>query len=133
MRNLPPRVAFPTLPTRPPLPEVVDPDRWLASIHGQAFARTVQPNGSVVVDHHHYYVKRDLAGRKVVLVVNAPEQRFDVLLGKELVKSVAVKGLVGQSLPFEEYAALMLEEARSEYRRWLQHQRQQRQLGLWAS
>jgi hypothetical protein len=133
MRNLPPRVAFPTLPTRPSLPEIVDPDRWLASLHGQAFARTVQPNGSVVVDHKSYYVKQALAGRKVVLVVNAPEQRFEVFLGKELVKSVAVKGLMGQSLPFEEYAARMLEEARSEYRRWLQHQRRQRQLGLWAS
>jgi hypothetical protein len=36
----------------------VDPDRWLASIHGQAFARTVQPNGSVVVEHRHYYIKQ---------------------------------------------------------------------------
>src|SRR5215470_19245417 len=113
MRNLPPRVAFPILPTRPPLPEVVDPDRWLASIHGQAFARTVQPNGSVVVDHKSYYVKQTLAGRKVVLLVNAPEQRFDVLLGHEVVKSLPVKGLVGQSLPFEVYATQMLEEARS--------------------
>lgn len=68
-----------------------------------------------------------------MLVVNAPEQRFDVLLGQEVVKSVALKGLVGQSLPFEEYAARMLEEARSEYRRWLQQQRRLRQLSLWAS
>src|SRR5215470_13883349 len=123
MRNRPPRVAFPTLPTRPPLPEVVDPDRWLASMHGQAFARTVQPNGSVVVDHRSYYVKQSLAGRQVVLLVNAPEQRFEVLLGREVVKSVAMKGLVGQSLPFEADAIRILEEARSEYRRWLQQQR----------
>jgi hypothetical protein len=133
LRNLPPHVAFPTLPTRPPLPEIVDPDRWLTSIHGQAFARTVQPNGSVVLDHRSYYVKQSLAGRKVVLVVNAPEQRFDVLLGREVVKSVAIKGVVGQLLPFEDYAARMLEEARSEYRRWLQQQRRLRQLSLWAS
>jgi hypothetical protein len=133
LRNLPPRVAFPTLPMCPPLPQMVDPDRWLASLHGQAFARTVQPNGSVVVEHHYYYIKKDLAGRKVVLVVNAPEQHFEVLLGREVVKSVAIKGLVGQLLPFDEYAARMLEEARSEYRRWLQQQRRLRQLSLWAS
>jgi hypothetical protein len=133
LRNLPPRVAFPPLPSRPPLPAIVDPDCWLASIHGQAFARTVQPNGSVVVDHRPYYVKQALAGRKVVLVVNAPEQRFDVLLGREFIKSVPVKGLVGQSLPFEDYAERVLEEARSEYRRWLQHQRRLQQLSLWAS
>jgi hypothetical protein len=133
LHNLPPRVAFPTLPSRPPLPEAVDPDRWLSSIHGQAFSRTVQPNGSVVIDHRSYYVKQSLAGRKVVLVVNAPEQRFDVLLGSEVVKSVPLKGLVGQPLSFEEYADRMLEEARSEYRRWLQQQRRLRQLSLWAS
>lgn len=131
--NQPPRGAFPTLPTRPPLPEIVDPDRWLACIHGQAFARTVQPNGSVVVDHRSYYVKPALAGRKVVLLVNAPEQRFEVFLGKEVVKLVSIKGLVGQSLPFDEYAARMLEEARSEYRRWLQQQRRLHQFSLWAS
>ena len=121
------------MPTRPPLPEVVDPDRWLTSIHGQAFARTVQPNGSVVVDHRRYYVTKGLAGRKVVLVVNAKDARFDVLLGREVVKSVAMKGLVGKPLPFEEYAARMLEEARSEYRRWLQQQRRLHQMRLWAS
>jgi transposase InsO family protein len=131
--NRPPLVAFPTLPARPPLPEVIDPDRWLASIHGQAFARTVQPNGSVVVDHRSYYVKQALAGRKVVLFVNAQDARFDVLLDREVVKSLAIKGLVGQPLPFEEYAARMLEEARSEYRRWLQQQRRLHQLSLWAS
>ena len=110
--NQPPRVAFPTLPTRPPLPEIVDPDRWLVSIHGQAFARTVQPNGSVVVDHRRYYVPKGLAGRKVVLVVNAPESRFDVLLGREVVKSVAIKGVMSQPISFEDYAVRMLEEAR---------------------
>jgi transposase InsO family protein len=133
LSNRPPLVAFPTLPTRPPLPEVVDPDRWLAAIHGQAFARTVQPNGSVAVDQHHYYIKQALAGQKGVLVVYAPEQTFEVRLAQEVVKSVPIKGLVGQALPFEEYATRMLEEARSEHRRWLQHQRRLHQLSLWAS
>jgi transposase InsO family protein len=131
--NQPPRVAFPTLPPRPPLPERVDPDRWLTSIHGQGFTRTVQPNGSVVVDQHHYYIKQALAGQHVVLVVNAPERRFEVLLGQEAVKAVPIKGLVGQMLSFEEYAARMREEARSEYRRWLQQQQRRYQMSSWAS
>jgi hypothetical protein len=103
----PPRLAFPTLPTRSPLPAIVDPDRWLQSMHGRGFARTVHQNGSVVVDHKTYYVKQALAGRKVVLIVNAPGQCFDVLLGRELVKSMPVKGLVGQPMPFEAYAERM--------------------------
>ena len=109
----------------------MDPDRWLASIHGQAFARTVQPNGSVVVD-----ITTIISSRPGWAEGGAGRQRagaaFDVLLGREVVKSVAIKGLVGQPLPFEEYAARMLEEARSEYRRWLQQQRLL-QLSLWAS
>jgi hypothetical protein len=121
------------LPPRLPLPERVDPDRWLTSIHGQGFARTVQPNGSVVVDQHHYYIKQALAGQHGALMVNALERRFEVLVGKEVVKTVPIKGLVGQMLPFEEYAARMLEEARSEYCRWLQQHQRRYQLSLWAS
>jgi hypothetical protein len=78
-------------------------------------------------------LKQNLAGRKVVLIVNASERRFDVLVGQEVVKAVGIKGLMGLPLPFEEYAARMVEEARSEYRRWLQQQRRLHQLRLWAS
>jgi hypothetical protein len=131
--NRPPRVAFPVLPTLPPLPEQVDPDRWLEAIHSQAFARRVQPNGTVEVDRRPYYVKQTLAGQQVVLVVNAREAVFEVLLGAARLKSVPIKGLVGQPLPFDEYAARMREEARSEYRRWLQQHRGWRQGQLWAS
>jgi hypothetical protein len=50
-----------------------------------------------------------------------------------VVKVVSIKGLVGQVLPFEEYAARMREEARSEYRRWLQQHQRRHPLSLWAS
>lgn len=131
--NRPPRVAFPTLPILPALPEEVDPDAWLTHMHGQAFARRVQPNGTVEVDRRPYYIKQALAGQQVVLVVNATERSFEVLLGKERLKTVPVKGLVSQPLPFDEYAARMREEARSEYRRWLMQHRGWQQGTLWAS
>jgi hypothetical protein len=126
-------VAFPTLPSLPALPAEVDPDRWLGHVHGQAFARTVQPNGDVVVDHRSYSIQQALAGRQVVLQVRAPERVLDALLGQEPLKVVPIKGLVGQPLPFEEYAARLRQEARSEYRRWLQTHRGGRQAALWAS
>lgn len=129
-RNRPPRVAFPTLPA---LPAWIDPDAWLAHIHGQAYARRIQPNGTVEVDRWGQYTKQTLAGQQVVLAVNAPERRFDVLLGKETVKLLTVKELVGQPLPLDEYAAWMREEARSEYRRGLHQYRGWRQATLWAS
>lgn len=90
----------------------------------------MQPKSTVAVDRRDYYISQALAGQQVVLVVKAPERRFDVLVGKELVKSVTIKGLVGQLLPFDEYAARMREEARSECRRWLQQQRGWRQASL---
>ena len=131
--NRPPRVAYPTLPVLPALPKEVDPDAWLVSIHGQAYARRVQAKGTVAVDRRDYYIAQALAGQQVVLLVNAPQRRFDVLLGKELVKMLPIKGLVGQPLPFDEYVARMRAEARSEYRRWLLQHRGWRQASLWAS
>ncbi len=131
--NVPPRVAFPTLPVLPALPEEVDPDCWLAQVDGRAFARMVQPNGAVVVDHRSYYIQQALAGRQVALVVKAPERVFDVLLGQERLKAVSIKGLVGQPLPFEEYVARLREEARSEYRRWVQAHRGGQFARRWAS
>jgi hypothetical protein len=100
---------------------------------GRAFARRVLPNGTVEVDRRSYYLKQTLAGQQIVLVVHAPERVFEVLLGRERLKVLPIKGLGGQPLSFEEYAARMREEARSEYRRWLQHQRRWRQASLWAS
>ncbi len=125
--NRPPRVAFPDLPKPPPLPAEVDPDLWLAQMDGRAFARRILPNGTVEVDRRSYYLKQTLAGQQIVLVVHAPERVFEVLLGRERLKVLPIKGVVGQPLSFEEYAARMREEARSEYRRWLQHQRRWRQ------
>ena len=51
--NLPPHTAFPNLPALPPLPERVNPDHWLETVHGQAFARKVSAQGSVDVDDEH--------------------------------------------------------------------------------
>jgi hypothetical protein len=50
----------------------------------------------------------------VVLVVNAPARIFAVLLGHERLKTLPIKGLVGQSWPLGEYAARMREEARGD-------------------
>ena len=57
-QNQPPRVAFPSLPPLPPVPQTVNPDRWLQSIHGQAFARRIGSDGCVEVDREPYYIKQ---------------------------------------------------------------------------
>jgi hypothetical protein len=131
-RNVPPRVAYPALPTLPQLPEGVDPDRWLDDVDGQAFARSVQPNGNGLVDLRPYSIRQALAGRQVVLVVRAAERVFDVWLGRARLKAVPIKGLYGQRLPFEQYAERMQEEARSDYRRWLYAHRHTGQPPRWT-
>jgi hypothetical protein len=111
----------------------VDPDRWLDAVDGRAFARTVQPNGNVLVDLRPYYIRQALAGRQVVRVVRAAERAFDVWHEHERLKQVPIKGLYGQPLPFEQYAQRMQEEARSDYRRWLQAHRRIGPAPLWAA
>jgi len=61
--NHPPRVACPTFPTLPAVPQTVDPDRWLMQINQQAFARTIRANGKLTINREDYYVSRSLAGK----------------------------------------------------------------------
>jgi hypothetical protein len=70
--------------------------------------------------------------QQVALVVNATERFFNVVPGQELVKSMAIKGLVGPLLPIGECAFPVWEEARSDYLRCLEQHRGRRQRSLWA-
>jgi hypothetical protein len=64
------------------------------------------------------------------LRVNAPEKVFVVGLDAQVIKSVPIKGLVGQEMTWEQYVTLMKEQARSEERRLLDKQHRVRQLSL---
>lgn len=115
------------------MPEKVHPDRWLKRVHQQTFARAVQADGSVSIDHRKYYVGRALAGQRVACVVQAASQHFDIWQGASCIQQLPIKGLHGGSaLPFEEYVTLMKQEARSEYRRYLQTHPRWKQGRLWA-
>ncbi len=130
--NQPPRVVCPQFPRLPAVPQTVDPDRWLRRAHQQIFARTVQANGGITINHEHYYVSRALAGQRLACVVQAERQQFDIWHGASWIKQLPIKGLYGTSLPFEEYVTLMKQEARSEYRRYLQTHVRYHQGRLWA-
>ena len=130
--NRPPRVACPTFPTLPAVPQTVDPDRWLVQMQKHAFARTIRADGKLTINRQEYYVSRNLAGQRVTCWVNAAEKRFDIWQPGGLIKSVPIKGLYGQTMPFEEYVALMKREARSEYRQYLRTHPRLTQGRLWA-
>jgi transposase InsO family protein len=122
--NRPPLTAFPTLAPLPPLPEMVDPDAWLRTLDGLHLERKVDRNGKVSVDLKRYYVSCQLAGRHVVLELDADEDCMHVLLEQQPLKDLPLRGLVGKFLSYEQFLTHMLHQARAQTRlRSLQERR----------
>jgi len=114
--NRPPRTAFPSLPELPPVPDVVDPDRWLQVSDGLHVVRTVNRKGLVSIDLKDYYVGQALAGQRVALHLSAKAGAWRVIQGTKVLKSLPLKGLYGAALPFEKFVQLMMQQARAEQR-----------------
>lgn len=113
--NRPPRVAFPTLPARPSIPLVVDPDAWLRMIDGHAYVRRVQRGGDVAVGDVRYYVGRDLVKQQVALQVDARAREFVIVHAGLERGRVPIKGLVQRLLPFDDFIDLLAKQARSSW------------------
>ena len=120
--NQPPRVAFPDLPRLPALPIIVDPDAWLTHVHRQHFIRKVRQNGTVRLAERSYYIHMNMIGQYVDLCVDAHQQVFVVWHRQQILKQLPIKGLHKTLLPFEQFAALLCQQALSEQRRLLQAQ-----------
>lgn len=118
--NQPPRIAFPTLPPRPPLPTFIDPDGWVQAIHGERYARKVRSDGSVKLDERRYYVQQALAGKQVALEVDGPARELVVWYKQEVIKRLPIKGLHQTQMAWEEYVAHLREEARTQWRQYQQ-------------
>jgi hypothetical protein len=112
--NRPPCVAFPELPARPPLPALVDPDRWVQVLDGQRYVRKVRSNGTVTVDSRRYYVDQTWAGKYVSLRLDGVERVFVVEYRDQVLKQLALKGLVGEMLPVGVYLEQMAQEAQTQ-------------------
>ncbi len=85
-----------------------------------------------MINREVYYVSRSLAGQRVTCWVNAAERCFDIWQPGGLIKSLPIKGLHGQSIPFEDDVARMKREARSEYQHYLHTHPRLTQGRLWA-
>ncbi len=131
--NVPPRVAFPTLPTLPALPERVDPDAWLARLDQKVYLRHVGRDGCVDVDLATYYIGPQMAGRAVLLQVQAQSRQFAVWHQDQIVKLLAIKGLVGQEMALDDYLQYIKQEALAAPRRSsARGSRKVRQSSLWG-
>lgn len=111
--NRPPRVAFPALPTLPPLPEQVDPDAWLRLVDGRCYVRKVRPSGTVKVEGATYYVARQFAGQQVALRIDAAARVLVVLRRQQEVKRLPLKALRGAPLALDDYLAVLQRQARA--------------------
>jgi len=130
--NRPPRVAFPSLPELPAVPDLVDPDRWLRVNDGLHLVRLVRRDGTVRVDLRSYYVGRSLAGQHVALHLSAAKAVLLVVHGPQLIKTLPLKGLWDKALRFEAFVQLMMGQARAEHRLRTAQERRAR-LGGYAS
>ncbi len=111
--NLPPRVAFPALPTLPPVPAMVNADRWLEAYDSHSFVRKVRRAGHVTVADVSYYVKVALAGQHVVLRVDAPAGQFVVEMDRRAVQRLHIKGLGQGTLPFATFVERLCTDLRT--------------------
>lgn len=114
--NRPPRTAFALLPELPPVPDVVNPDRWLQVSDGLTVVRTVNRKGMVSIDLKDSSVGHALAGQRVALHLSAKTRSWLVIQGTTLLKTIPLKGLYEAALPFEQFVQLMMQQARSEQR-----------------
>jgi hypothetical protein len=117
--NLPPRVAFPTLPTLLPVPALVDADRWLQHYDGHSFVRKVRQGGSVTVADVPYYIKASLVGQRVALRVDAQASEFVVDVDGRAVQRLAMQGLGRGVVPFATFVEHVCADSRAPVRRTL--------------
>ncbi len=127
--NHPPRVAFPTLPPLPSVPDRVDPDRWLAVSDGLHVLRRVSSSGTVRVDLKAYYVARALAGQQVALHLSAGKRAWLVVSGSQVIKTLPLKNVGRGAMRFEAFVQFMVDQARAERRLRTAQQRRARLAG----
>lgn len=124
-QNQPPQVAAGPLPTLPRPPAQVDADGWLAELDGWHVERKVNAQGLVQLDLRRYSVGVQHAGQRVTLQVQAATHCLLVWREGTLLKTIPLRGLLGQSLSFEHFVAYMQQQARAQHRlRSLQERKQ---------
>jgi transposase InsO family protein len=109
--NRPPAQAFPVLPKLAAPPSRIDADGWLNTLDGKHVERKVDAHGQVQLDLRKYYVGSQLTGSRVTLQLHASTRSVSFFREATCLKTVPLKGLVGQSLSFEQLVQEMSRQA----------------------
>ncbi len=114
--NQPPLVKFPAQPILPPIPQTIDPDRWLMTLTGKTFKRKLDSKGCFQLGNQVYYVQKSRHGQTVLVWVDGNKRILNVFVNKQLFKRMPIKGLVNHSMNFQSYLDLICKEAISMWR-----------------
>jgi hypothetical protein len=115
--NQPPHVKFPERPDLTPVPETVDPDRWLMAQTGKTYKRKLDAKGCFQLGNQTYYVQQSRRGQVVVIWVDGQKRTLNVYKDKVVIKTLPIKGLQNCTMRFQEYLELMCKEAISAWRK----------------
>lgn len=117
--NQPPLVKFPNPPQLFPVPDTIDPDRWLLQQTGKTYTRRLDRNGTFQLGNQTYYVQQKLHGRSVTIWVDGRQKELDIYVGRQAFKKIPIKGLQNRMMKYSEYLELMCKEAVSAWRQYL--------------
>jgi hypothetical protein len=117
--NLPPLVKFPNPPCLSPVPQTIDPDRWVLALTGKIFKRKLNPNGSFQLGNQTYYVSKKLRGQYATIAVNGQRRELTIHVGRQVVRQLAIKGLQNRMMNYGDFVIWMAKEAESAWRRYL--------------
>jgi hypothetical protein len=117
--NQPPLVKFPNPPRLSPVPDTVDPDRWLLQQTGKTYVRKLGRDGCFQLGNQTYYVQQKLRGRSVTIWVNGQQRELGILLDGKAIKKLPIKGLQNRRMAFADFVDWMAREADSAWRRYL--------------
>jgi hypothetical protein len=110
-QNRPPAEAFPNLPVLPALPEKVWPDAWLPFLQRRVFQRRISREGMMQIDRHNYYVGREFAKQPVSILVDVAQEKFVVMDGQRILKTLPIQGLRGAEMDFLDFFKHIQQEA----------------------
>jgi hypothetical protein len=99
-----------------PVPETIDPDRWLSTLTGKTYKRKLDTKGCFQLGNQIYYVQQARHGQMIVLWVDGQKRTLNVYASETLIKSIPIKGLQNRMMKFHEYLDLICKEAVSVWR-----------------
>ncbi len=117
--NQPPLVKFPDPPHLSPVPETIDPDRWILLQTGKTYTRRLDRNGCFKLGNQTYYVQQKLKSCPVIIWVDGRQRELDIFVDRQAIKKIPIKGLQNRLMDFPEYLELMCQEAISTWCRIL--------------